>query len=117
MARKDGDVSERESLIGAPEPDSGIVGEGPLYEPMLANARALVDVWIPWGVENSQNWWGAPPFSVERLDDGTHRLYVETFGWEKRGLWHHKPTDLKSLRASAISLLVYCAAEEARDAR
>lgn len=93
------------------------MGEGPLYEPMLANARDLVPVWSPWGSENSQGSWGAPPFNVRRNDDGTHDLSVETFGWEKRGIGHHAPISLKSLRASAISLLVYCAAEEARDAR
>lgn len=106
----------RSSLFSDAPKDDGIVGEGLLYEPMLRNARDLLPVWIPWGIENSQNGWGAPPFSVYRNDDGTHEIAVTTFGWEKRGLGYSAPIDLKSLRASAISLLVYCAAEEARDA-
>lgn len=92
-----------------------IVGEGPAYESILQNARDLVAEWVPWGVENSQNSWGAPPFHLWREADGTHTISVATFGWEKRGLGYHAPIGLKELRASAISLLVYCAAYEVLD--
>lgn len=94
----------------ATERESGIVGEGPLYEPLRAAARALVDEWMPNGVANYQRWWGAGICGVVHEEDGTNTVHVQTWDREKRGLGVAWPESIETLRASAISLLVYCEA-------
>lgn len=109
-------VTERESPRAASDPESLPVGEGPLYATMRAEAKKLIPVWIPWGIENSQRSWGAGICSVKREDDDTNTVSVLTLGREVRPaavLW---PASIKELRASAISLLVYCEAYDGDDA-
>jgi hypothetical protein len=89
------------------------VGVGPKYEPFREASRSLLDEWVPNGVENYQSWWGAGICGVVHEDDGTNRGHVETWGKDKRGLGVNWPVDLATLRASAISLLVYCEAHDA----
>lgn len=88
------------------------VGRGETYAPLLAAVRALVPEWVPGGVANFDRWWGAPPLGIVREEDGTNRLYCETYGWEKRGLGHNKTFSTEQLRGAAISILVYCEAHE-----
>jgi hypothetical protein len=51
-----------------------------------------------------------------REEDGTNRVSVATFGREERALGVTWPESIETLRASAISLLVYCEAYERGEA-
>jgi hypothetical protein len=100
--------------LPAGKPATERIGYGPLYEPIRDAARDLVPVWVPWGMEHTQNSWAAPPLSVETLDNGKHRLRtLPALDWQKdQSPAIHCDVDLDSLRATAISLLVYCEAQE-----
>jgi hypothetical protein len=95
--------------------DDNMVGEGESYAPLLAAARALLPLLAPW--ENPQPWWGLGSLGGVEPDGDLHRLSVLCYDWEQRGLGRSHHFELASLRADAISLLVYCAAQDARTAK
>jgi hypothetical protein len=81
--------------------------------------RSLVDKWLPWGVERSksQGSWGLGSlgsiFPGEGENDPPFWFWINSLN--RKGLGTQTPIhDLDQLRASAISILVFCEAEEMR---
>lgn len=93
---------------------SAIIGEGNQYAEIRIAADNLVDEWVPWGVENSQNPW-SHGFITTRRTGNDYEVYTDTYDWVKSPLGHMKRTSLQELRAMGISLLIYVAAEERRN--
>jgi hypothetical protein len=94
------------------------VGVGEEYRALREAAKAQLDNFCPWGVENSINSWGIGIGQASCNEDGTHTISILTgFGdWDKpNGLTHSKSFDMTALRAAAISLLVYCEAYDPID--
>jgi len=79
---------------------------------MRAEARKLIPLFAAGGTENCQSYWGAGICGVNR-EDGKNIVSVTTFQRERRGLGVHWEESIETLRASAISLLVYCEAHDA----
>ena len=105
-------MTEKRDVTALPldrDPESFPVGEGPLYEAIRAEAKKLAETWHPHGMEGYQPYWGAGICGVTR-EDNKNVVSVETFGREKRGLGVRWEVSMQMLRASAISLLIYCEA-------
>lgn len=90
-------------------PEDEKVGDGPLYETMRAEARKLVPLFAPGGVENCQPYWGAGICGVSREND-KNIVSVLTIGREVRAASVVWEASIEELRSTAISLLVYCEA-------
>jgi hypothetical protein len=108
----------RDSLADAPPPEESdrydLVGEGPTYEAIRAEARKLVPLFQPPGPSFGRGRWGAGLADVEPVDGG-HRVsivYPVCSRFEKDRNSIMAIEDLFFLRATGIALLAYCEAHE-----
>ena len=104
------------SLFEEMEPQDDIpTQDAPAF---MDEARKLIPEWLPWGIERhkSSGAWGIPPFGSIFNKDG--RITVWNFGdpskLTRKGAGYENEVTLDQLKSAAVSILVFCAAEEMR---